>query len=360
MGTGPFMVFGVGLAFDPVNRIVFAPQSGGFGEVDAVTQVRRIVADQNVGLSDRVSGPVALVIEQTSGTPSSLLYVQASFGMLYRLDLFNSNRHLVSWAGLRGLGPLDSVCRGHGARSPARRRMAARCWCSSAAPTPRLVSVDLVTGTRTLVADIDVGDTDNAPQRMALDVANNRVLFVNNESLSTDVDQLYALDLGNGNVTTISDASKTGPMFTVPSNMILEPATNPTRAIIADMYSAQILAIDLATGNRSTFDNPGGGSGLTYTRTGAMILDVANSSILVNHIDYPSNLFKRPLAGGTRELITGANPVGLAVRGTGPPLYYVTSMDVDFAAQVAYLASSNNGSIIAVDLVSGDRVVLAH
>jgi hypothetical protein len=226
--------------------------------------------------------------------------------------------------------------------------------------TPKLVSVDVPTGDRTLIADINAGITDNAPQRMALDVANNRVLFSNNESQVPAVDEIYTVDLANGAVTMISGPSNTGPEFVVPSHIVLDPAANPTRALIADYYSPQILAIDLASGNRSTFDSAGSGSGLTYTRIGPMIIDIARNRLLAHHIDYPSNLFARPLAGGARELISGANPTGLAVRGSGPPFFWVQAMDVDFAADVGYAASTNNGSIIAVDLVSGDRVVIAH
>jgi hypothetical protein len=194
---------------------------------------------------------------------------------------------------------------------------------------------------------------------ISLDVANNRVLFTNDESAG-DVDQLYAVNLANGNITAISDASKTGPMSLTPGSMVLDPATNPTRAIVADPFAAQFLTINLATGNRSTFDTSSGGAGITYSRTGPMVVDVPRSRILVNHVNYPSNIFTIPLAGGTRELVSGADPIGLAVRGTGPPLFWVTAMDVDSAGQVVYEASSNNASIFAVDMVSGDRVVLAH
>ena len=354
VGTGPYLPFlGVGLAFDPVNRILFAPQDGGFGEVDTVTLARRLVAQQ-VGVGDRINTPAALALEQTSGTPTSLVYVQQGLGSFYRLDLATGNRTMISGAGPSLQGAVDMVLD----RRPAANGRAALVLIGGT--TPALVSVDLVTGNRTLITNIVTNALNNSPQRMVLDVANNRMLFGNDELQVTDVDQLFALNLSNNVITAISDASKTGPIFARPGFMVLEPATNPTRVIIDDAFRGQFLAINLATGNRSTFDTSSGGSGVTYQRTGPLILDAANARLLVNHNYYPSNIFTIPLAGGTRELVTGADPTTLAVRGTGPPLFYVTAMDVDFAAQVAYEASSNSAAIVAVDLVSGDRVVMAH
>jgi hypothetical protein len=356
VGSGPFMFFGIGLAFDPVGRTLFGPQRSGFGEVDSVSLVRRIVADQDVGLGDRIANPQALVIEQTSGTPTSLLYLQGGFGNLYRLDLATSNRQVISGEGFSGPSLVPAVDMVLDRRPAANGRAALVLLGGS---TPALVSVDLVTGTRTLLTNIVTNAGTTAPQHMALDVSNNRVLFVNDEAQPGDVDQLYGINLANGNITTVSGSSNTGPTFSRPGFMILEPAANPTLAIVDDSFSSRFLAINLATGDRFVLDSPGTGAGVMYTRTGPMIMDT-QGNLLVNHVAYPSNIFTIPLANAPREIVSGANPATLAVRGTGPPLFYVTAMDADFAAQVAYEVSSNNASIFAVDLVSGDRVVLAH
>ena len=354
-GAGvPVYFAGIGLAFDSVNRLVFGPQDGAFAEVNTVTLTRRLVGQQNIGLGERINPPAALFIEQPSGTPNSLIYINDFSGTLYRVDLATSNRSIISGTGPSLMGAVDMVLD----RRPAANGRAALVLVSGS--TPALISVDLVTGTRTLVTNIVTNALNNAPQKMTLDVANNRVLFGNDELGASDVDQLYAINLATGNITAVSDASKTGPTFARPGFMVLEPAANPTRVIVADPFATQFLAINLATGNRSTFNTSLGGSGVTYQQTGPMILDTAQARLLVNHVYYPSNIFTIPLSGGTREIVTGANPAGLAVRGTGPPLFWVTAMDADFSAQVAYEASTNNASIIAVDLVSGDRVVLAH
>jgi hypothetical protein len=360
VGTGPNLSWGSGLDFDPVSGIAFGLTSGGFGELDTATQVRRIVGHADVGLGDRPPGPSALFIEQASGTPSSLIYMQQYGGAIYRMQLDTGNRSIFSWhtAGI-GSGPslqgaLDMV---PDRRASAGGRAALVLVGGSA---PKLVSVDLITGNRTLITDLNVGLADNSPQRLTLDVTNNRVLFGNNEAPVGTADEIYAVNLANGAVSMISGPSNTGPMLVVPGHMVVEPAANPTRVLVGDAFSAQIIAVDLASGNRSTFDSGSSGSGITYTRVGPLLVDAARGRLLAHHIDYPSHLFSRALSGGTRELISGANPLQLAVRGSGPPYFYVQAMDVDFAADVGYISSTNNGAIMAVDLVSGDRVIIAH
>lgn len=348
------MYFGIGISFDPDNRILFVPNIGGFGEVDVVSQVSRIVAQQDVGTGDRILSPDALIVEQATGTPTSLLYVHGSLGNLYRLDLATSNRTPIT-------GPGPSLYRAVGLALDTRPAANGRAvLVLVAGSTPALVSVDLVTGARTLVTNITTSAFENRPVSMALDVASNRVLFTNDETMGGNVDQLFALNLANGNITAVSDASNTGPTFAAPGSMVLDPATNPTRAIVADPFAMQFLSINLATGDRSTFDSSGGGAGVMYTRTGPMVMDPTRADLLVNHVNYPSNIFTIPLGPAVREIVSGANPATLAVRGTGPPLFWVTAMDADFEARVIYEASSNNASIFAVDMVSGDRVVLAH
>jgi hypothetical protein len=185
------------------------------------------------------------------------------------------------------------------------------------------------------------------------------VLFTRSDSGGA-TNWVSAISLANGALSVVSGPSNSGPSLSVPSHVVLEPAANPVRALVSDFYNAQVLAVDLPSGDRSTFDSPGTGSGLTWTRVGPMNIDTVRGRIYMHHTDYPSNLFSRPLAGGERVLVSGANPLGLAVRGSGPPFYYVQAMDVDFATDVGYASSTNNGSIIAVDLVSGDRVIIAH
>ncbi len=365
VGTGPYASFHVGLTFDATNRRLFVAQSsGGVIEVDVVTQIRSTAVTSQIGIYDLITSPDSLLIEQASGRPNTLLYLQRAHGMLYRLYLDTSNRSIVSWArplaaSQFGTGPslegaVDMVLD----RRPVANGRAVLVLVG--APNPKLLSVNLDSGDRTLVANIAAGEIDNYPSKLALDAANNRVILSNNETSSTSVDQIYALDLATGNLSTISDASDTGPTFTAASYMVLAPAVNPTRALAVDYWQPWILAIDLATGTRSLFDDGTAGTGVSYARAGPLFVDSARSRLLVANTQFPAHLFALPLAGGTRELVSGTNPATFAVRGSGPSQFLVSGIDVDVASDVAYVGSANNQSIMAIDLVSGDRVIVAR
>jgi hypothetical protein len=189
---------------------------------------------------------------------------------------------------------------------------------------------------------------------MSLDVVNNRIVFTNDELSSVVPDGLYAIDLATGITSTLSNGSHSGPTLGNASYVVLEPATNPTRALVADKSQPRILAVDLATGARTVFDT------LIAGRAGPMLVDSARSRLYVAITDAPSSLVTVPLRidGSSRLVISGANPVSGLVHGGGPPQLAVTSFDVDAANDVAYVYSSGSRMLMAIDMESGDRIVI--
>lgn len=357
LGSGPAADYRLNAAFDPVARRLFVPQGlKDLIEVDVVTQARTVIRGSSFGTSNVAWTHLGITIEPGGGA-ASLLSVEGAFGILSRFNAVTAERNTVSYLDFVGTGPSIK-----GATDMALDRRAAVNSRTafvlvrqpySFEPTPRLVSVDIAAGNRTLVAGIAVGNTSD-PQKMALDVTNNRIVFTNDEVSPAIADGLYAMDLSTGITSVISDRSHSGPTLVNASYVVLEPAESPTRALVADRSQSRILAVDLATGTRTVFDT------LIEGRAGPMLLDSVNSRLLVNIVGAPESLVTVPLRfdGSSRLLITGASPVSGLIRGGGPPQLAVTSFDVDVPNDVAYLFSDGNRSLIAVDMLSGDRIVL--
>lgn len=73
-----------------------------------------------------------------------------------------------------------------------------------------------------------------------------------------------------------------------------------------------------------------------------------------------SDLVSMPLPTGTpQQTISGPNLLQ-STRGSGPAHMNATSIDVDPVAQIAYLPETNTSAVIAIDLISGDRVLISH
>ena len=357
VGSGPQADYRLNAAFDPVARRLFAPKGlKDLIEVDVVTQARKVIQGSSFGSGSVGWTQLGTTLEPGGGA-TSLLCVEGVFGIVSRLNVVTGERNTVSYVDWVGSGPTIK-----GATDMALDRRAAVNSRSALVlvgqsydlqATPGLFSVDLTTGNRTRVAGIAVGNTSD-PKKMALDVANNRIVFTNDEVSPAVADGLYAMDISTGITTTISDGSHAGPALGNASYVVLEPAVNPTRALVADRSQSRILAVDLATGTRTVFDT------LIDGHAGPMLVDSVNSRLLVNIVDTPESLVTVPLRidGSSRLLITGASPVSGLVRGGGPPQLAVKSFDVDVANDVAYLFSDGNRSLIAVDMLSGDRIVL--
>ena len=318
LGSGPRSDFRTNAAFDPVARRLFVPQ--GFKdiiEVDVVTQARTVIRGSSFGTGNVGWTHLGITLEPGGGA-TSLLSVEGAFGILSRLNVVTTERNTVSYVDSVGTGTTIK-----GATDMALDRRAAANSRSALVlvrqpyvfePPPKLVSVDLTTGNRTLVAGIAVGNYSD-PQKMALDVANNRIVFTNDEISPAIADGLYAMDLSTGITSVISDGSHSGPALGNASYVVLEPAGNPTRALVADRSQSRILSVDLATGTRTVFDT------LIEGHAGPMLVDAVHSRLLVNIVDAPESLVTVPLRidGSSRLLITGANPVSGLVRGGGPP-----------------------------------------
>ena len=122
----------------------------------------------------------------------------------------------------------------------------------------------------------------------------------------------------------------------------------------------EMFTVDLATGDRSVFlapwaEDPQPGASVAS----AMFLDTEFSRLIATRAGSTSNLFSISMDTGAQRVISGLDPVAGSVVGRGPVPYGAMALDVD-ADGVAYVGNAWIGAIFAIDLVSGDRVMIAR
>jgi hypothetical protein len=350
------------LAFNPSSSRLFTNAlGGGIIAIDLTNQQHGSFANSSVGSGLTLNYPEGLVIEQASGTPASVLLTDRGLSTLMRLNLATGIRTAASdSSGGIGSGPslvgsadvvLDTRTSSSGHTALVIVDF----------PSYQLLSVDLATGDRTQIASLN----SSAPpighvSHMRLDASGNRVLFT--DATYGGNNALYAIDLATGVRRTITDSSHgTGPAFTFAANITLDPSTSPTRALISDQGLGGIFAVDLATGNRTVLINPFANvSSPGDNVPSGTFLDVRNSRLLSLRVGAVSNLFSVALPGASQQIIAGDDPTTSAITGTGPLPFGCFALDVSTTDGVAFVACPWITTIMAVDLVSGDRVIVGR
>ena len=360
-GLGEPLAVSRGLALkDSANRLHIAQR---YGEILSFTlftpdRFRTALVHSRVGSGVRLEDPSSLAIEQLSGKPASLLTTEPRARMLVRTSLATGDRAVVSGDGA-GQGapfvtPADLVI---DTRPPAAGQAALVLDLTIGGPAS-IVSVALASGARTQLADLG---PVHSPRAIRLDAGGNRVLFTDDDFSVANDDALYAVNLATQARTLISGPARGGgAAFSVPTEFVLEPANSPSRAILVDTHPWQLLSVDLATGNRSPFISNDGTPSLPLT--GVLHLDPGGSRLLGANL-YPMHLFEIPLpvtGAQARSLISGLLPGSNTIRGTGPIPLYPSGLDLDLANGIAFVSAASSRAIFAIDLVSGDRVIVSH
>jgi hypothetical protein len=352
-----------GLAFNRAqNRLFVTQYPQKIIDIDAATAAHSTFYERNVGSGTTIGDPDGLVIEQRAGTAATLLVSSRNLGEVMRVNLASGARTTVSSSQTAvGSGPslfnladivLDT--------RPAQNSHTALALVGGAENA--LMTLDVLDGTRTKIASLDgASPAVNLPRTLKLDAANGRAYFSNTDAAG---EALYSIDLTSSPAarSVVSGAGRgAGPVLDRASNFVLEPAENPTRAILADEGPGGMFSVDLASGDRSQFlapfaEDPLPGSSVIS----ASFLDSQFSRILGVRAGTTSALLAIPLSGVTRQVLSGDDPVAAKRHGGGPLPYGCMALDVDTTDRVSYLACPWTSSIMAIDLVSGDRVVIAR
>jgi DNA-binding beta-propeller fold protein YncE len=189
-----------------------------------------------------------------------------------------------------------------------------------------LFAVDAATGAPSVVSD-----ALDAPQGLVLDAANDRALVVD-----SGLGALLAVDLDTGAASVLSDAA-TGGGPALPSPRAVD--ADADNAWVVDNVLRQLVRIDLATGDRTVvavgLANPQG-----------VRLDPDGGAALVAD---GARLVRVDLATGDITELTGM----------GPAFGNAMGLVVDAPNRRAFVADALLAAVLAVDLDTGERTVVA-
>jgi DNA-binding beta-propeller fold protein YncE len=185
--------------------------------------------------------------------------------------------------------------------------------------TSRIVS-DAATGTGP-VFDAPIGIEIDVPRKLAYVI---------------DLDAVFAVDLDTGDRTVIASGF----------NYLTGLAADFQARKLFVASSDGVFSIDLATGTRREVPLPSGNT------NGSLAYDSITHSLLVVH-QYPVQLEKFDETGSTRSVVDAQAP------GCGPSLSRPRGVAVDGTRQIAYVADDAFDAIIAVDLRTGCRQLIA-
>lgn len=266
-----------------------------------------------------------------------------------------------------------------------------------------LMAVDLTTGDRTIVSDDDngTGEAFGSPFALALDGANKRALVAD-----SGTDALIAVDLKEGanfghREVLSSDSRGTGPGFSGPSGIAIEGS----QALVTDTGLDAVLAVDISadngTGDRTlmaqdatvltspqgialdsansralvvsdeliavNLDNgeltllsgaTSGGGDYTFRNPTGVVVNSANNTALVVDAGLRALLEVKLAVGtelGQRRVISGA-----LIGGGAYPLDSIDKVALDAAHHRVLAATSALDAVLAIDLTTGQRSVLAE
>jgi DNA-binding beta-propeller fold protein YncE len=146
-----------------------------------------------------------------------------------------------------------------------------------------LMSVDVDTGVATVVSDSGTGSGPPlaAPVAVEYDASSASALVLNGDG------DLLRVEVGTGDRALLSSVTDPGPLVEVPSGLAWDPAGR--RAWVADWSRAAVLAIDLATGERSLLADDMTGAGppirpvkLAFDGAHLLVTDVSGSLLVMD------------------------------------------------------------------------------
>ena len=202
-----------------------------------------------------------------------------------------------------------------------------------------VLAVDLLSGDRTIVSDHF--EAPHAPTSIALDLTDPSRVIVADPFLGA----LQAVDLSTGELSLVTPRTSVG---TGPSFRDLAPealALQEDRLLVGGRgLERSLLAVDLATGDRTVVSDPATGNGPQFLFAEAIVVDGDRALVLSGR-----TIFAVDLASGDRSIVSNAST------GVGP----MFDDPDEIALAGNYLLVADDYSLLAVELASGDRTILS-
>ncbi len=303
------------------------------------TGVRAAVFDDKLGSGAFLNGSVSLDIDLLN----NVLFLASSLDdNLVRLDLATGARSVVSDA-TTGVGTAFGTIRDVAFDRDANRVLLIDAELAS------LLSVDLATGNRSVISGglIGGGAAFSTPIALEPDYANGQV-FV----LDQTADSIVSVELTTGQRTTISGIASPGPLYMDAGGLTLDEANNRLLVTVEGLGATSevsLQAVDLATGTRSSLSDfvLGNGPFLNSLRD-VVLLDNSDFAIVSSISKY----YRVNLLTGDRQILAEGAVAN------GESIINSPNMAYDPTINVIYTWSSNFEALFAIDVLTGDRVIV--
>jgi hypothetical protein len=358
-GTGELSLGSAhGLALDAANDHVFVARYDGprILRYDIATDTVARFSDSNVGQGRQLSYPSGLLLSPLPDVPGLISY-QQGLQVVLRTDIDSGDRHVLAQAPGVGTGPGFFGTTGNlvvDARPG--RNWQALLLNLSFADELSLRSVDLYTGNRSAQPEVMLPAAFEM-SRMALDLDGNQALVGLNPRaggagtvIGVDLDTgavstLASMAIGNG-PTHDGDRGRRGAAGHVLHH---HRGQDPGRHQQFAAASERVGRSQLHQWRRTRADP-----------VEDMAPDLVHRRVLVGSAAAQA-LEWVDLDTGDRTLLTGRNPDTGAIRGTGPAIASgPLRLELDPARDLAYVAVMPATALMAVDLASGDRIIISR
>ncbi|MEM9491239.1 MAG: YncE family protein, partial [Myxococcota bacterium] len=335
VGTGPQFYAIIAMDVDWAGNRAVALSNGEEGDVlmsvDLTTGDRAIVAGGGVGSGPSLFGAVAVAVDPASNRA----YLPDFFSQqLVAVDLSTGDRMNVAAIPAQ---PRSIILDAAGERV-----------LIGSSADGSVTAVDLTSGAATVLSSPDVGSGPllDMPIGLTLDAPGDRVYVIDN-----DTDQVLAIDLASGDRTVVSDAITGSGIARRDGEAIALDATR-SRLLIGDSGVDGVLGIDLDDGDRALVVGALKGAGAELTSPFSR-KDIAWDGLYQRALVLDGNaVVAIELASGDRQVLSDAET------GTGPALSSTNAIAVDTANGRA-LVISDDEDLIAIDLITGERSLLA-
>jgi len=323
------------IAFDAANSRLLVVQElaeavPALVGIDIRTGVAAVVSGPGVGSGPAIDQLAAVAVDAAG---NRAFVFDFNLGDLLAVDLANGNRTLISGS-TRGTGDDFGYIGSLGIDASRNRALAI--------DGSRMIAIDLSSGNRS-----EFTDELDRPRSLAIDAAGDRVIVLDGTSV-------IAADLGTSILSVLSnDTTGTGPELTQ-ANYIAFDATRNTALVTG--YRDTVFQVDLATGSRSVLSDGSNGAGPQLQSAHEIVVDAARSRALVSDKnDGYDAIIAVDLSSGNRSTLFAS------ARGTGPFIDDPRDVTLDAARGRLLVADpgSDGDHILAVDIRSGDRTVLA-
>ena len=320
------------IAADFAGGQLYVLGSGTLFAVSLVTGDRVIVSDAMTG-----TGPTfhqnALAVDAAGSR--AFVANNTSTLQLVEVDLATGNRTLLPSPAAPAGGPTTSTA------GDLVYDAATNSLLLSDGARGAIVSVDTTTGVRTRLFDVRRGTGQELAELVdATLMDDGHLLAVDTRAQSA----LIQIDLATGDRSLLSG---TGPTFSGPHALALDPTSNRALISTSTVFGQEILAMDLATGDRSVVS--------PATLAGSPTLPFSRDLVTDGVTAWISSEVASILA---IDLTTGARVVlADAVTGLGSTLTYTWGLGLDTGAGLLYVSGGEAGDagLYSVSLVTGDR-----